>query len=352
MWTVINQTPFSATGYFVRDKHGSEHWCVAARAGFEILSDGSVSAAAEQEPVRLAPTYADSSAAELLAESDLAPFRPKTDVLIVGTVCAPLSTAPSRRAWVQPVRISVGDLTKSAVAFGQRRLMKIYDSWKIVYENPFEPVNLTWKNSLGGPDLFNGDEPAVCNERNPIGMGWSRSLDAAPDGAELDLPLIENPARLFDPRRPLPEPIGFGPLQRTWRPRRDFCGTYDKEWEGNRMPLLPTDFSEDFHQAASSDQIYPGELKGGEVVEIEGLHPDGPYSFRLPRLVFGAAIWFAGERHYLRFRVVALTIDGTARRLDMVWNASLLCNGHDHLVDETTVYLKKVENGAHERQTG
>ena len=49
----------------------------------------------------------------------------------------------------------------------------------------------------------------------------------------------------------------FGPVGRHWEPRVRYAGTYDDRWTEDRMPLLPKDFDDRFHNAAP-----PGLVEG------------------------------------------------------------------------------------------
>jgi hypothetical protein len=128
MWEVVNRTPFSAQGYFVRDRKGFEHWCVALRASFGIRRDGLVSISDMQQPVRLAPVYADDGAEELIAESDFSPFRPFADVLVSGAATA----VGGQPFHTQQVDIAVGVMNKSIVAISPRRIERHAGQWHIV----------------------------------------------------------------------------------------------------------------------------------------------------------------------------------------------------------------------------
>ena len=84
MWEVDNRTPFACAGYFSRDRRGAEHWVVAVVSLFRIRPDGRLVVAGRQAEPLLAPLYKDSDAAELRLDADLAPFRPRVDVLLEG----------------------------------------------------------------------------------------------------------------------------------------------------------------------------------------------------------------------------------------------------------------------------
>src|SRR5580698_6994635 len=89
MWEIRNRTPFAAQGCFLRDRTGAEFWVVALRGRFIARADALVDISHVQDAVRLAPTYRDEGAQELSAESDFAPFRPKADIALNGSACAP-----------------------------------------------------------------------------------------------------------------------------------------------------------------------------------------------------------------------------------------------------------------------
>jgi hypothetical protein len=342
MWEVRNRTPFSAQGCFVRDRAGVEFWVVAIRGRFVARPDELVDVAEIQDEVRLVPSYADAEARELWAESDFAPFRRNADVVLRGSACAP-DRAAVRQGMV---RMQVGHIEKSARILGPRQLRRprgLHGRHALDGPEHYREVALSWRSSLGGTDPFEtARADAEPHPENPIGRGWtSRWLDI-PTGAEIELPMIENPEQPVRLGEPLPQPHGFGALQPSWQPRRDHAGTYDEVWRNERAPLPPDDFSEAFHQAVPADQIYPGELRGGEPVTIEGLHPDGPYSFRLPQTIIEAETRIGRDRSLDRFRIVGVDINGSAKTVDIIWNMATPCSGRDHLVDRSVIRIKQI----------
>jgi hypothetical protein len=81
------------------------------------------------------------------------------------------------------------------------------------------------------------------------------------------------------------EPWPFGPLARGHESRVQFAGTYDEDWQTQRMPLLPQDFDPRFNQTAPEAQTAKGYFAGDERVSITGLSADGaPLAFSLPAL--------------------------------------------------------------------
>ncbi len=333
MWQVDNQTPFAAGGCFARDQQGFEHWVLIVRATFNIEADGRITLDENQEPPQLAPRYTSDEHNDYEFEPDVAPFRPNTDITVHGAV-----TAPDNAFFKSlPFSVRVGSMRKDGIAFGHRRIVRHNNTWHVERYDPVEEVALSWRNSLGGNDAFDLERSCPLN---PIGMGWSADFGRAGHGFALDLPHIESARNRIGSLDKLPEPIGFGAIPPAWQPRIGFTGTYDAEWEKSRAPLPPHDFSNKFYQAAPSDQILA--LNGGEAVEIIGLHPEGHYSFSLPQILIVTKTIVNAQKPVHRLRLTGVHIHATVKRLNMVWNCSIPCNGIDHTVMLSTVRVKQV----------
>jgi hypothetical protein len=78
-------------------------------------------------------------------------------------------------------------------------------------------------------------------------------------------------------------PWPFGPLSRNHKLRLRYAGTYDEEWQKNRMPLVPGDFHPLFNQAAPQAQRARQPFSGDEHITIAGLYGNGAtVTFDLP----------------------------------------------------------------------
>lgn len=333
MWEIDNRTPFAALGYFVRDKAGLEHWVMAVRGRFAIGENGFSRIADKQGGVRIRPEYADDRAEELMNESDFSPFRPRVDFLVDGEITA----SDERSVNKVHVGFELAGHAKRAVAFGARRLRMQGDVLKLDGYEMFSPCRLSWRNSLGGPDLADPDGPA--HPANPIGKGWSAKWPRFPFDSEIELPLVENLDKAVSDGA-LPDPVGFGPLQPAWMPRASHAGTYDDDWRKYEAPLLPADFSADFFQAAPADQIF--DLKGGETGRVFGLHPEGEYQFRLPQVIIESATWMGRDKIEARPRLISVALNGTEKTLEMVWNAAIPCEAGDMAVSKSRIHVKQM----------
>lgn len=320
---IVNPTPFLVARAVHLDKSAAEHLVVALKATFAIGPRGEVSVAEEQDPIRPADEFLDEPGqSSIVRASELEPPKPATDVILRGHALA------GRRGTVSmPVQFRVGPVRQEAMVFGRRLWTKKMGFGGISDPEPFEKIQLIWENAFGGTDVSPDDPRHHAREaRNPVGRGF-RAKNSNLDWVDTPLPSIEDPAGLLTKPGKAAEPIGFGPIGRDWEPRVRYAGTYDEAWIADRMPLLPEDFDERFHNAAPPALIAAGRLGGGEAVEVTGCTPDGKLACRLPRLAVAAAVRFVDRREPVELVWDTVTVDSDARRLHVVWKGSLRVHG-------------------------
>jgi hypothetical protein len=228
------------------------------------------------------------------------------------------------------VSFRVGPLAKRVRVFGERRWKRILWWHRPTTPSPFERIPLTYENAFGGKDTspknpkHHGQEP-----HNPVGRGYlSRNSKLKLPG--LLLPNIEAPNRGI--RRPgqRQTPQGFGFVGRDWHPRGGYTGTYDQKWQEERMPLLPLDFDERYHNAAHPDLIAPGFLTGGIPVEVIGCTQSGRLSFTLPSMEPSAAVTLRGVRQPITMHLNTVLVDANEMKLVLLWKGDL--NVHHRLL--------------------
>jgi hypothetical protein len=211
-------------------------------------------------------------------ESDLVPFKPRTDVLLVGQAHAPFG----RPQKYVDVTIVVGPVGKQIRALGERRwsFKDLKDPMPLVAgPAEFTEMPLTWDRAFGGIDEQAGtrqDVPAFrpWYSANYIGKGFSgaRTIESI---NERPLPNLEDPRdpiRAWDTR---PRPAGCGHFPRNSEPRVRYGGTYDEKWKAERAPELPLDFRFDYFNAADPELQVPGYLQGNERGMLENVTPGG-----------------------------------------------------------------------------
>ncbi|MBX3460341.1 MAG: DUF2169 domain-containing protein [Planctomycetes bacterium] len=245
---IRNRTTFAFAPVMGRVNFPAHTATLVVKATFQLAHRGSVQPVTEQ-PALEGDVLSKGKVPECLYEADLAPYKPRTDLLLSGTCYTP----GGKPAQTCPVAFKVGAFSKTLACIGNRVWHKGMVFAKVGEIEPFNALPVTWANAFGGPK-FAG---------NPAGKG-------AKDGV---LPNIEHPARLITGYGDKPEPAGFGPVHRTWKLRADKLGTYDKKWLKERFPAFAADFDWTYFNAAPKDQQLEGFLRGDEELELLNLHP-------------------------------------------------------------------------------
>lgn len=259
MSVIINETglAFLKTVYKI-----SSGWkaTLAVKGAFAIDPDNALQP--EEDPLPSGDEYADRENILPVYDSDLALYKPRAEVLVVGR-CFSSETRPVREI---AVRIQVGPLSKTLVVMGDRKWTKTsFGATEMSAPQPFQVMDISYANAYGGPGF----------KANPCGKGYYAKKDKALSGALL-LPNIENPANLIRSFQDQPRPAGFGPLNRVWPQRLEKTGTYDDKWLKTRWPWFPDDFNYAFFNAAPEDQQINGYFKGDEAFSVSNMHPGLP----------------------------------------------------------------------------
>lgn len=318
---VLNPTPLMAEVLPLLPP-SREKLTLIVKGTFDVLPDGRTRLAKTQLPLcgdeHEGP---DGDPALVRYESDLVPFKPRADLLCVGSTHAPGGQPVTALA----VRFGLLDQPKEIRVVGERRLRMLGPTPEIGPPTPFTTMALSYSRAFGGSDPADG--MSLC-PTNPHGRGFARKA-----GAQVGRPM----PNLEDPRRPLANlaepalPAGFGPLGRTWQPRLALAGTYDERWQNERAPEPPLDFDYGYFNGAPPDQQIAGYLRGDETLWAENLHPElARLSIRLPgvriRGFFEASV--ADDKvvdglRELRLRLDTAWLDMAALRLVLVWRVGL-----------------------------
>ena len=338
MWALRNMTPFAAERSWVRDAAGAEVWLVVVKASFIINPDGTQVLDEEQTEVTRVPEFArEHGQSSLLCDSDFVHTKSRTDVLLHGHAYAPYGKLETR----VDVRLKVADIDKTLRVVGDRVIERgaLGRGLEVSSPKPFTQMPIIYERSFGGTDeLDENPKRRGWESRNPVGVGFAMSRDRV---YGTPAPNIEDPEQPYEDCR-RGTPAGFGPIARHWAPRVGLAGTYDEAWEKTRNPLPPSDFDELFYQCAPQDQQVSGILKGGEVVELYNLTPEGQLFFELPKVTIGLTTYFYdGTQVTHRMNLHTLIIQPDARRFQMVWHSQLPCHTKVNKLLGTRVILKK-----------
>jgi uncharacterized protein YjbI with pentapeptide repeats len=298
-------------------KPGERSACFAIKSTYRLRHGTEPVPIDEPEPVSGDRYQDEDPTKSLLYPSDIAPFKPKADVVVLAT-----AHAPGKRPVLRlPVRIKVGPMVKTLAVIGPRAWRRhMSDGLGATGPAPFVRVPISYEYAFGG----------VSSKKNPVGRG----VDVE------DLPQIEDPRRLVASPHDVVGPAGFGPLAASWQPREGLVGTFDERWRQDRWPWFPEDFDYGYFNAAPPDQQIEGYLMGDEDLAFENLHPEhGSYRSRLPGRRARCFLDEGGTYGRNRFREVPLNLDTLWLDLDRE-KMVLVWRGH---VPVRTIKLKEVQ---------
>ncbi|HVO83155.1 MAG TPA: DUF2169 domain-containing protein [Syntrophobacteria bacterium] len=273
---IVNETPFSVGTMFWEDLQGKANLSIIVKATFSITKQGAA-AAVDQLPLFTTDEhYGDEPLASVRFESDMAPFKPLADVVLVGKAYAPGGRPVARL----DVSLRIGGVQRVIRVFGDRKWSyssKLALVPTISDPKPFVTMDLVYERAFGGID----ETAAQYCKENLVGRGFIGKKSVASIDGKL-LPNLEAPYNLIDSWKSQPKPAGFGFYGRGWQPRLRHAGTYDEKHERERAPALPLDFSYAIFNGAHPDLQVKGYLHGDEEVELIHLSRDPLLRFRLP----------------------------------------------------------------------
>jgi hypothetical protein len=274
---IVNRTPLLVETLPLPDgPGGGDAMTVVLKGTFDIVPDGVATPSDEQMPILFGDEFmGDDPAGCPRFEFDMAPFKPRADIALVGKAYAP----GGRPVTEMEAGLRVGNVSKTLRIFGDRHWQCASPVLPVTMSapRPFVTMELTYDRAFGGIDANGG---GFCEE-NLAGKGFygeksKRTVDGQP------LPNIEDPRNLVRAFTDHPRPAGFGFCSRAWKPRAGCIGTFDEKWRKTRSPRLPVDFRFDYYNAAHPDLQPPGYLRGDEDVALANLTPGGVLRFRLP----------------------------------------------------------------------
>jgi hypothetical protein len=297
--------------------------------------------AAEQVPISYGDSFYDEKeGGGIRYESDLAPYKPKTDVVLCGKAYAP----DNQPAGQVDVTLKVGPVQKRLTVFG-RRLWNhagvLSRRYTRTAAQPFTAQAIRYCDAFGGIDETTGE---YC-EQNLSGKGFY-ALKTKANLAGKPLPLIENPRHLIKSPKDHPAPAGFGFYHRAWQPRAALAGTRDKAWCRKRSPRQPEDFNYHFYNGAHPDLQVKGYLKGNEPVELIHLTPENRIQFALPGIRPLCRVLRAqqSKEKKIAMNLDTVFIEPELRRYCLVWRGSApLAELSEAGIDRVTIAIEPVE---------
>lgn len=242
--------PFTVGTSVWQAQDGAWTLTVCVRGTFSLVHGREAVLAEAQEPVTGDRYYKNGGGirgASLYAASEIVPYKPRADVLLVGSAFAPEQTPVDALI----ARITVEELDKSIGIIGDRRWSPGPDGLEPSAPVPFRSMPLRYERATRAPD-------------NPVGF----DLASTPVQGELALPNFE----AVDDAPDAGHTLGFGPVSPSAATRRALLQPDGLAWvmEGAKGPM-PRGFDFAFYNAAPRDQQIDL-LRHSTTIVLENLH--------------------------------------------------------------------------------
>ncbi|KYF69906.1 DUF2169 family type VI secretion system accessory protein [Sorangium cellulosum] len=246
---VVSACPLRVASSLWQPRAGAWALTIVCKATYTLAPGESRLAPEQDEPTSVDVYWQDDDHRSLVLGSDLAPFKRRADVLVVGH-----AHAPGRRPVTSLLaRLAVGAIDKSIAVFGDRVFTQ---DGALSEPVPFVKMSLRWERAAGG-----------AGTANPVGVPSDRrGITPAPN--------LEVPGAHVAGRRDVIEPVGFGPIAPSWPGRAHKLGWHAATWSHARWSEqpLPDDIDAGYFNAAPPDQQMD-ELCPDERIVLENLHP-------------------------------------------------------------------------------
>jgi hypothetical protein len=260
---VNNRTRFEFLPVPGYDKEGCEVFTNIVKGTFSIGRAGALAVADAQIPVEMADSYwGEPALSPVKYESDLALFKTTTDLVLTGSACG----RGGRKTRSVEVTFGVGPAIKTAI---------------LTCAEPRERIPLSLLEEL--PDKRSG--PSV----NRFGNG-----------------------------------LGF--YAKTQPARLKYAGTYDEAWRKSRAPFLPADFNYRFFSCAYPELRTETYLMGGEKVFADGVSPEGPLWFYLPRIKVEVKTVFEHKSVICGSALDTVIFDADTLQILLLWRQMVPCH--------------------------
>ncbi|WP_257385289.1 DUF2169 family type VI secretion system accessory protein [Tahibacter caeni] len=314
MTTVVSNSLYPVQGVEHRFYHGNRYHCVSAKVTLQWDDEGRLHSVAKQPDwVRNDLWRARENRSGLLVASELIPFKPTTDVLVVGSVRPP--DGRPARSWAGA--LIVGTREKRLRFHGPRRWRHgLMSGWTLSEPEPCEQVSLSYENAYGG--VVEDKEEYADGEfhpANPLGCGYvgRHRPDTSRTYRAPQIEAWDSPVVAFGRDAAVG---GLGPLPGFFPERLKYAGTYDSAWEADVKPDIPLDMDMRYWQTAPEDQRSDDYLRAGDTISLVGLRPGNPLTLELPPFDPALVCDIAGRpRESRRMNLDTVSVDLDRRHL-------------------------------------
>jgi len=281
---VVSQSAYPVQGFEHRFYGGAPYHCVSAKLTLRWRANGQLTPLLRQPAFVLNDVWFDAPyESPLEYPSELIPFKPTTDVLVIGT--ARPHEGRARASWDAALRLP--GVHKRLRLCGPRAWRySLAQGWRLSEPEPTDGVPLRADYAYGGvvgerrPHYREGE----FHPPNPYGCGYL-GTHRADTALSYRAPQIEAWEGAIGA---LGEDVavgGFGPLPGFVPQRARYAGTYDAAWARDVKPNIPLDMDLRYWNAAPADQLPASYLSAGDRIELIGLTREGQLTLTLPDVI-------------------------------------------------------------------
>jgi hypothetical protein len=221
---VVSLCPLKTSGFEWQSPHGARALTVLCKATFD-LSPGEARLAEEQEVLSDEDVYWDDDPSRSLCYStDIVPYKPRADVVLVGHAYAPRQQ-PTRSF---RARLIVGEIDKSIEVWCHRGYRA--QDGQVLEGQRITKMDLRWERASGGPET-----------NNPVG----KRFDGPPDAyGTVWIGNLQPPGLHIASHLDTFTPVCFAPIAPTWPSRVQKLHRHARSFaaQGWQDAPLPEDF--------------------------------------------------------------------------------------------------------------
>jgi len=293
----VSLSTLAVAGYAWQPLWGGHSFVVIAKATFQLLP-GKARLADVQDDLNLVDNHWDDDAnCSVYAPSDMAPFKERADVMLVGDAFAP--TARGSKSLV--ARVSVGNMSKSLVVFSDRC---IDQRGRISHGERFNRMALRY-------------ERATASDVNPVGIAPG-CVKGQPLPNLQAVPRKQSEAERVDT-------ACFAPIAARWPTRQRLLGSAAAGWDETawRHTPLPCQVDTTYFNASPADQRVD-EIRCDERIVLNHLHPQhARLVSHLPGMQPRAFVERCAAVRPVSLRADSLWIDTTRGICTVTWRGSV-----------------------------
>jgi hypothetical protein len=281
MTVIVSQSLYPVQAVERAFWHGNRYHCISAKVTLAFDAQGRLSELPRQSQFDLEEVWREQPMrSSLLRPGDLIPYKPTTDVLVVGTARPPGGRPAAQ--WDAALRFQGRE--KRLRLFGPRAWRhSLLSGWTLSSPEPTTGVALLYENAYGGvtdPSKAEFEEGDFYPD-NPFGCGFvGRSRpDTGREHRAAQIEAWNGAIAQFGRNAAVG---GLGPIPGFLPARAQHMGTWDVAGEKEHSPNIPLDMDMRYWQCAPEDQRASEYLRRGDVIELSGLASQ-PIRLQIPR---------------------------------------------------------------------